>query len=113
MTKTMTKVVFAAAATILFAANAHAGPVTLNAEQMDSVAAGGAPSPTGFVCPVISTDAVLNAKNGIQINGAYSVLGPAVRVPVGATNGECTGSPGGTFASPGDAGYTAIWSTAG
>ena len=113
MTKMMMKVVLATAATVLLAANAYAGPVTLSATQMDAVAAGGAPSPTGFVCPVISTDAVLNAKNGIQINGAYSVLGPVVRVPVGATNGEGTGSPGGTFASPGDAGYTAIWSTAG
>ncbi|MBT3334554.1 MAG: hypothetical protein HOK21_16025 [Rhodospirillaceae bacterium] len=113
MTKMMMKVVLATAATVLLAANAYAGPVTLSATQMDAVAAGGAPSPTGFVCPVISTDAVLNAKNGIEINGAYSILGPVVRVPVGATNDEGAGSPGGTFASPGDAGYTAIWNTAG
>nr|MBC8241509.1 hypothetical protein [Alphaproteobacteria bacterium] len=53
------------------------------------------------------------AKNGITINGAYSIIGPSVSVPVGATNGEGAGSPGGTFASPGDSGYTAIWNTAG
>jgi hypothetical protein len=113
MTKTLTKLVLATAATVLLASTAYAGPVMLSDTQMDSIAAAGAPSPTGFVCPVISTDAVLNAKNGIAINGAYSILGPAVSVPIGATNGEGAGSPGGSFASPGDAGYTAIWNTAG
>ncbi|MBT5111421.1 MAG: hypothetical protein HOM25_22280 [Rhodospirillaceae bacterium] len=113
MTKTTVKMVLAAAATFMLASNANAGPLVLSNAQLDSVAAAGAPSPTGFVCPVIGTDAVLNAKNGIEINGAYSILGPAVSVPVGATNGEGAGSPGGTFASPGDAGYTAIWNTAG
>lgn len=113
MTKTSMKIVLAAAATFVLASNAYAEPLVLSATQMDSVAAGGAPSPTGFVCPVISTDAVLNAKNGIEINGAYSILGPAVAVPVGATNGNGTGAPGGTFSSPGDTNYTAIWNTSG
>lgn len=79
---------------------------------MDAVTAGGAPTPTGFVCPVIKTDAVLNAKNGgeLGIEGYYTVGGPDVAVPVHATNGDGSGSPGGPFSKPGDTDYTAIWS---
>lgn len=113
MTKFKGKLALAAAATCLLASNAFADAMVLSDTQMDSVAAGGAPSPTGFICPVISTDAVLNATNGIAINGAYSILGPDVAVPVGATNDDGAGSPGGTYASPGDTGYTAIWYTGG
>lgn len=94
---------FSALATLLLASSVNAAPVTLNLSQMDTVAGG------AFVCPVISTDAVLNAKAGIQINGAYSILGPTVSVPVHATNDNGAGSPGGSFASPGDTSYTAIW----
>jgi hypothetical protein len=95
-----------------FAFAAHAEPVLLSEAQMDAVTAGGAPSPTGFVCPVIKTDAVLNAKNGgeLGIEGYYTIGGPQVRVPVGATNGDGAGSPGGPFSKPGDTDYTAIWS---
>ena len=89
--------------TLLLSSGAYAAPVTLSLAQMDTVSGG------AFVCPVISTSAVLNAKNGIQINGAYSILGPNVSVPVNATNDNGAGSPGGTFASPGDTSYTAIW----
>ena len=89
--------------TLLFASGASAAPVTLSLTQMDTVAGG------QFVCPVIRTDAVLNSPKGITINGAYSILGPTVSVPVHATNDNGAGSPGGTFASPGDRGYTAIW----
>ena len=88
---------------LLLASGVHAAPVTLSLEQMDAVTGG------AFVCPVISTDAVLNAKNGIEINGAYSILGPTVSVPVGATNGDGSGAPSGPFSSPGDSDYTAIW----
>ena len=97
------KLALSAFASCLFAASAYATPVSLSDAQMDIVAGG------TFVCPVIYTDAVLNSKNGITINGAYSILGPNVSVPVTATNGNGTGSPGGTFASPGDTDYTAIW----
>jgi hypothetical protein len=99
-----------AGAFLVFAA--HADPVLLSEAQMDAVTAGGAPSPTGFVCPVIKTDAVLNAKNGgaLGIEGYYTVGGPEVRVPVHATNGDGSGSPGGPFSKPGDTDYTAIWS---
>ena len=116
MMKSMKKLAFAGAATCLLASNAYAGSMVLSDSQMDAVAAGGAPSPTGFICPVISTDAVLNAKNGIMINGAYSILGPSVAVPTGATNtldDGSAGSPGGDYAAPGDTGYTAIWYTGG
>ena len=97
------KLALSAFLTCLFATSAYATPVSLSDAQMDSVSGG------AFVCPVISTDAVLNAKNGIMINGAYSILGPTVSVPVHATNDNGAGSPGGTFASPGDTSYTAIW----
>jgi hypothetical protein len=72
---------------------------------MDTVSGG------AFVCPVIKTAAVMNAKNSIVINGAYSILGPTVGggVQAHATNDGGAGSPGGTFASPGDTSYTAIW----
>ncbi len=110
LTKTLA---LAGAASCLLASNAFAGSMVLSEAQMDSVAAGGAETTTGFICPVISTDAVLNAKNGIQINGAYSILGPNVTVALTATNDEGAGSPGGSYASPGDTGYTAIWNTGG
>lgn len=113
MTKSTMKIALAMFATGLFASTAYAEPLSLTDVQMDSVAAGGESTPTGFICPVISTDAVLNSVNGIAINGAYSILGPEVAVPVNATNGDGTGSPGGTYSSPGDTDYTAIWYTAG
>jgi hypothetical protein len=99
-----------AGAFLVFAANAE--PVSLSEAQMDAVTAGGAPSPTGFVCPVITTDAVLHAKNGgeLGIEGYYTVGGPEVPVPAHATNGDGSGSPGGPFSTPGDTDYTAIWS---
>lgn len=78
---------------------------------MDKVTAGGAPSPNGFVCPVIETDGVLSSPKSIEINGANSILGPMIRVPDGATNGDGSGVPSGDFSSPGDTDYTAIWLT--
>ena len=88
------------------------GPVSLSEAQMDKVTAGGAPSPNGFVCPVITTDAVLNSPHGMAIGeGHYSIIGPAVRVPIHATNGDGTGTPPGPHSAPGDTDYTAIWHT--
>jgi len=104
------KLALSTVATCLIASSAFAGPVSLTNAQMDSVAAGGVETVAGFVCPVITTAAVLNNPNGITINGAYSILGPDIFVPIGATNDDGAGSPGGTFASPGDTSYTAIWS---
>jgi hypothetical protein len=79
---------------------------------MDSVAAGGVTTVDGFVCPVITTENVLHATNGgeLGIEGFYTVGGPDVAVPVHATNGAGSGSPGGPFSQPGDTDYTAIWS---
>jgi hypothetical protein len=113
MTIKLLKVGLVASAAFLFAVTANAGGVTLTEGQMDMVAAGGVESVDGFVCPVIHTDAVLNAKNGIMINGAYSILGPDVSVPLHATNNDGAGNPGDSFASPGDANYTPIWNTSG
>jgi hypothetical protein len=91
---------------------AHAA-VPLTDAQMDRVTGGAAPSPTGFVCPVITTENVLHAKNGgeLGIEGYYTVGGPDVRVPMHATNGDGNGSPAGPFSAPGDTDYTAIWYT--
>lgn len=103
----LTLVVFT---TSLLASGAYATPVSLSDSQMDSVAAGGVQRVDGFVCPVITTNAVLNSPKGITIGGGdYSILGPNVSVPVHATNANGAGTPGGPHASPGDSDYTAIW----
>lgn len=83
----------------------------LTASQMDNVTAGVAPSPTGFVCPVISTDNVLNSPKGGALGdtGDYTIGGPLVAVPMHATNGDGTGLPAGPHSAPGDTDYTAIW----
>ena len=65
----------------------------------------------GFVCPVIKTDAVLNSPHGAAIGeGHYTIVGPDVSVPIGATNGDGTGTPPGPHSAPGDTDYTAVWS---
>lgn len=88
----------------------RAEPVSLSEAQMDAVTAGGAPTPTGFVCPVITTDAVLNSPKGAAIGeGHYTIGGPDVAVPIHATNGDGAGTPGGPHSEPGDTDYTAIW----
>ncbi|HEY4516697.1 MAG TPA: hypothetical protein VJG64_02020 [Candidatus Paceibacterota bacterium] len=67
----------------------------------------------GFVCPVITTDAVLNSPKGGALGdtGDYTIGGPDVNVPVHATNGDGTGVPAGDHASPGDTDYSAIWAS--
>jgi len=98
---------------LMSAALAEAGPISLSAAQMDSVAAAGVDTVNGFVCPVITTENVLHAKNGgeLGIEGFYTIGGPDVTVPVHATNGDGAGRPSGNpfFAQPGDTNYTAIW----
>jgi hypothetical protein len=98
-------------ATGLFASGAYAGPLSLSDAQMDSVAAGGVETTDGFVCPVISTDAVLNSPNsaGPIAEGDYTIIGPDVSVPVLATNADGAGNPGVSYSSPGETDYTAIW----
>ena len=104
------KLALSTVATCLIASSAFAGPVSLTNAQMDSVAAGGVETVAGFVCPVITTAAVLNSPKGIMINGAYSIKGPLVTVPIRATNDDGAGRPFNTdYASPGDSNYTAIW----
>jgi len=65
----------------------------------------------GFVCPVISTDAVLNSPKGGALGetGDYTIGGPDVMVPIHATNADGAGVPGGDHSGPGDTDYTAIW----
>ena len=117
MTKSTLKIAMLAAAGSLFASAALAGPVTLDESQLDAVAAGGNPEPTGFVCPVITTGAIANAgsaSGGFEIGatGYYTIAGPLVDVPDGATNGDGEGFPSGnpeTFSKPGDTDYTAVW----
>ena len=98
---------------LMSAALTQAGPVSLSKAQMDSVAAAGVETVNGFVCPVITTENVMHAKNGgeLGIEGFYTVGGPDVTVPEHATNGDGKGHPSGDpfFAQPGDTNYTAIW----
>ena len=104
------KITSAVFTTCLFASGAYAAPISLNEAQMDSVAAGGVETVDGFVCPAISTDAVLKNDKFFAIgDGYYSFHGPDVSVPVKATNANGDGRPGGEFSAPGDTDYTAIW----
>lgn len=95
-----------ALATLLFTAGANASPVTLSLAQMDTVSGG------AFVCPVISTAAVLNSPKSAFVDGQlYTIIGPTVGsgVQAHATNDDGAGNPHGPYASPGDTTYTAIW----
>ena len=66
---------------------------------------------TGFVCPVISTDKVLNSpKGGTLAGGDFTIGGPDVTVPTHATNADGAGDPQGDHSAPGDTDYSAIWS---
>ncbi|MGD2141115.1 MAG: hypothetical protein PVH25_12005 [Burkholderiales bacterium] len=96
---------------LVWAAAAHAQPIALNAEQMDSVAAAGVDTVNGFVCPVIKTENVLHSPRSGTLGGGefYTIGGPDVTVPVRATNGDGTSNPGGPFLKPGDPNYSAIW----
>jgi hypothetical protein len=108
----MKKIFLTVAAVFLVVPTVFAAPIPLNSSQMDSVAAGGVSSVNGFVCPVITTDAVLNSPRGgmLGIEGFYTIGGPDVTVPIHATNGAGNGNnPGGPFSQPGDTNYTAIW----
>lgn len=99
-----------AACSLLGSAAFASGAVSLTETQMDSVTAGGVERVDGFVCPVITTDAVLNSPKGAPIaDGHYTIGGPDVMVPIHATNGDGAGSPGGAHSKPGDTDYTAIW----
>ncbi|PIS04919.1 MAG: hypothetical protein COT81_03820 [Candidatus Buchananbacteria bacterium CG10_big_fil_rev_8_21_14_0_10_42_9] len=68
----------------------------------------------GFVCPVITAEAVgeHNPQAGALGDGNYTIPphGGAAHVPIPlhATNGDGAGSPGDSSA-PGDTDYTAIW----
>src|SRR3989344_8017018 len=69
---------------------------------------------SGFICPVFNdnSQAGTSNPNAVPIGGGdYTILGPNVSVPIHATNQNGAGSPGGTHASPGEAGYTPIWNT--
>lgn len=96
----------------LLAGGVSAAPVELSNAQLDKVAAGGVERLDGFVCPVITTNGVLNSPNGAMIAGVhYTIVGPDVSVPLHAINGDGAGSPGGSRSAPGDTDYTAIWAT--
>ena len=105
----------------------YASPVTLNSAQMDSVAAGGEDTVSGFVCTVnVHYDGLENAAgvtnneqvafnevNGTDANGnevTYYTVAPQgagdLMVPAQATN---TGTPGTGFSIPGDTSYSPIW----
>jgi len=96
---------------LIWAASAIAQPISLSAEQMDSVAAAGVDTVNGFVCPVIKTENVLHSPKSGTLGGGefYTIGGPDVTVPVHATNGDGTSNPGGPFLKPGETNYSAIW----
>jgi len=74
-----------------------------------------------FVCPVLTLP-----DQGVASSGRFNSIGDGEytfapgaagstetfngNVPNQATNAEGSGSPGGAHASPGDGGYSAIWS---
>ena len=101
----------------LLVGSAYAGPISLNESQMDAVAAGGVEKVEGFVCPVITQDAVgmHNPQAGpLGTTGDYTVVPQTANngnlyVPVNATNGDGYGLPGWPHSAPGDTDYTAIW----
>lgn len=75
---------------------------------------GAAAARADFVCPVLTVPAQA-AENSPKIDplptaGEYTIGGPTLTVPDGATNRDGTGSPA-DHASPGEAGYTPIWNT--
>ncbi len=107
----MTKSTLTLLAGTLLAAGVCAEPVSLSEAQMDAVTAGGVETVDGFVCPVITTSNVLHSPKGAEIAGGhYTIAGPDVSVPRHATNGDGSGTPGGSHSAPGDTDYTAIWS---
>lgn len=111
MSNFSTRLGFAVTGSLLLAGSVSAAPITLSDEQMDNIAAGGVETVDGFICPVISTDAVLNSPNGAGPigEGDYTIVGPSVSIPLHATNGDGAGTPGGSHSNPGDTDYTAIW----
>jgi len=105
----------------------YASPVALNSAQMDSVAAGGVETVSGFVCTVNlhyaglenaagvtnNQQVAFNEVNGTDVNGnevTYYTVAPQgagdLMVPAQATN---TGTPGTGFSTPGDTSYSPIW----
>lgn len=131
MKTAMTKMFSGLLAGGLLASGAYAAPLVLNNGQMDSVAAGGVETVSGFVCTVnthyqglataaekANTDAVGfgGPITGVNANGntvTYYTVAPSgagnLNVPVQATN---TGTPGGGFSVPGDTTYSPIWNRA-
>jgi hypothetical protein len=92
--------------TLLLSSGVYAAPVSLSLAQLDTVSGG------AFVCPVISTAAVLNSPKSAFVDGQlYTIIGPTVGsgVQAHATNDNGNGNPHGPYASPGDTSYTAIW----
>ncbi len=68
----------------------------------------------GFVCPVLNENVGMHNPNTFEIGeGDYSLIPSGephtISIPSHVTNGEGSGSPGGSHANPGDTDYTAIW----
>jgi hypothetical protein len=79
-----------------------------------AVGPGAAAAHADFVCPVLSVPAQA-AENSPKIGplpteGEYTIGGPTLSVPDGATNRDGAGSPA-DHSSPGDPGYSPIWNT--
>ena len=89
------------------------GAAALLVAATTGVASAAPPETTdGFICPVLGGQAGVNGAADVFVpiaGGDQTIIGPSVTVPIGATNQDGAGSPGGTHASPGDPDYTAIW----
>lgn len=103
---------------MLIATGAVAGVMGLSASS--AMAAPPEPAPDPFLCPVlkISEQAFENSGQFAPLGDDSTILpgnaGSADtfngNVPLHATNGDGTGTPGVDHTSPGDPGYSAVWS---
>jgi len=127
MKMTKMKITLGLMTSCLMVSASYASPIVLNSAQMDSVAAGGVDTVSGFVCTVNvhyaglenaagvtnNQQVAFNEVNGTDVNGdevTYYTVAPQgagdLMVPAQATN---TGTPGTGFSTPGDTSYSPIW----
>ena len=119
MKPTKTKIALSLLTGCLMASVTYATPVVLNSSQMDSVAAGGTETVSGYAGlenaagMTHNEQVAFNEVNGTDVNGnevTYYTVAPQgagdLMVPAQATN---TGTPGAGFSTPGVSGYSPIW----
>jgi hypothetical protein len=103
---------------MIIATGAVAGVMGLSASSAMAAPPERAPDP--FLCPVlkISEQAFENSGQFAELGDDYTIVPPNAgspdtfngNVPLHATNGDGTGTPGVDHTAPGDEGYSAVWS---